>query len=29
MIDAIKWVLAVLFLLVAAACGWGFCDETD
>lgn len=29
MIDAIKWVLAVLFLLVAAACGWGVCDEND
>lgn len=29
MIDAIKWVLAVLFLLVAEFCGWRFWDEND
>jgi hypothetical protein len=29
MIDAMKWILAVLFLLVAELCGWRFCDDSD
>lgn len=29
MIDAMKWILAVLFLLAAELCGWRFCDEND
>lgn len=29
MTDAIKWILAVLFLLVAEFCGWRFWGEND